>query len=145
MQILNKRARYEYKLTNDRFEAGIALSGGEVKAIRNRRGDISKAHVRILQGEAFLINANIPVEGSKLQPTRTRKLLLHKREIISISTKAKQQKLTLLPLKLYTKGHLIKAQLALGRSKKKFEKRASIKKKDLEREIEQEFKNRKYR
>jgi len=139
MQIINKKANFQYKLENDRFEAGISLFGGEVKALRNGRGDISQSYAKIINGEIFLINANIPVSGAKLSPTRTRKLLLHKNEIISIQTKAKQQKLTLIPLKLYTKGRLIKAQLSLGKSKKKFEKRESIKKKDIERQIAQEL------
>lgn len=140
MPIINKKANFQYKLTSDRFEAGIALSGGEAKAVRNGRGDISQAYAKILNSEVFLINANIPVLGAKISPTRTRKLLLHKEEIVSIRTKIKQQKLTLIPTKLYTKGRLIKAQLALGKNKKKFEKRESIKKKDIQRQIEQELK-----
>ena len=139
MTIINKRANFQYKLTSDRFEAGIALSGGEVKSVRNGRGDISQAYAKTLNSEVFLINANIPVLGAKIFPTRSRKLLLHKSEILSIITKAKQQKLTLIPTKLYTKGRLIKAELALGKSKKTYEKRESIKKKDIERQIEQEF------
>ncbi|MFH1971737.1 MAG: SsrA-binding protein SmpB [Patescibacteria group bacterium] len=139
MKILNRKANYQYKLESERFEAGIALSGGEVKAVRNGRGDISQSYAKVLNGEIFLINANLPVLGAKTSPTRSRKLLLHKSEITSIITKAKQQKLTLIPTKLYTKGRLIKAELALGKSKKKYEKRESIKKKDIERQIEQEF------
>ena len=139
MKIINKKANFQYKLESERFEAGIALSGGEVKAVRNGRGDISQSYAKVLNGEVFLVNANLPVVGSKTSPTRSRKLLLHKNEITSILTKAKQQKLTLIPTKLYTKGRLIKAELALGKSKKKYEKRESIKKKDIERQIEQEF------
>jgi len=139
MKIINKKANFQYKLENERFEAGIALTGGEVKAVRNGRGDISQSYAKVLNGEIFLINANLPVLGAKVSPTRSRKLLLHKKEIISILTKAKQKKLTLIPTKLYTKGRLIKAELALGKSKKKYEKRESIKKKDIERQIEQEF------
>jgi len=139
MKIINKKANYQYKLESKRFEAGIALSGGEVKAVRNGRGDISQSYAKVLNGEIYLINANLPVLGAKASPTRSRKLLLHKNEIVSIITKAKQQKLTLIPTKLYTKGRLIKTELALGKSKKKYEKRESIKKKDIERQIEQEF------
>ena len=139
MKIINRKANFLYKLESDRFEAGITLSGGEVKAVRSGRGDISQSYAKVLNGEIYLINANLPVLGAKALPTRTRKLLLHKSEILSIITKAKQQKLTLIPTKLYTKGRLIKAELALGKSKKTYEKRESIKKKDIERQIEQEF------
>jgi len=139
MKIINRKATYQYKLESDRFEAGIALSGGEVKAVRNGRGDISQSYAKVVNGEIYLINANIPVLGAKASPTRTRKLLLHREEILSILTKAKQQKLTLIPTKLYTKGRLIKAELALGKSKKQYQKRESIKRKDVERDIEREF------
>jgi SsrA-binding protein len=139
MKIFNRKANYLYKLEGDRFEAGITLSGGEVKAVRSGRGDISQSYAKVLNGEIYLINANIPVLGAKALPTRTRKLLLHKNEILSIITKAKQQKLTLIPTKLYTKGRLIKAELALGKNKKTYEKRESIKRKDVDRDIEREF------
>ena len=139
MKIFNRKANFIYKLESDRFEAGITLSGGEVKAVRNGRGDISQSYAKVLNGEIYLINANIPVLGAKALPTRTRKLLLHKNEILSIITKAKQQKLTLIPTKLYTKGRLIKAELALGKNKKQYQKKESIKRKDVERDIEREF------
>ena len=151
MRIFNKRANYEYKLTGDKVEAGISLLGAEAKALRDGRADISQAHARILNGEAFLINANIPATGiANYNPTRMRKLLLHKDEILSISTKMKQQKLNFVPVLLYTKrslrpggrkGRLVKVQLVLGKPKRKFEKKESIKRKDIERELEKEFKN----
>lgn len=142
MRIYNKRANYEYKLTGERVEAGVSLLGAEAKALREGRADISQAHARILNGEAFLINANIPAVGvAKYNPTRMRKLLLHKGEILSLSTKMKQQKLNLVPVLMYTKQRLVKVQLALGKPKRKFEKKESIKRKDIERELEQEFKN----
>lgn len=141
MAIINKRARYEYSLTEDRFEAGISLSGGEAKAIREGHVDLSQSVARVMGTEAYLINANIPVAGAQnYVSTRTRKLLLHKKEIVSISTKAKQGKLTLVPTKLYTKGRLVKLELALGKPKRKFEKRQQIKKKDIERELAAELK-----
>ena len=142
MATINRKARFTYKLERERIEAGIALTGGEVKVIKTGKGDLSASHARIIKGEAYLINANITVVGAKNHnPTRTRKLLLHKSEIISLSSKMKQRKLTLVPLKLYTKGRFVKAQLALGKIKKKYEKRESIKKKDIEREIERELKD----
>jgi len=141
MRISNKRANFEYQLQGDRFEVGIALTGGEAKAVRTGHADLSRALARVLNGEAYLINANIPVSGAKnYNATRTRKLLLHKEEIVSISTAVKQQKLTLVPTRLYTKGHLIKLDLALGKPKRKFEKKEAIKRKDIEREIARELK-----
>ena len=141
MRISNKRANFEYQLQGDRFEVGIALTGGEAKAVRTGHADLSQALARVLNGEAYLINASIPVSGAKnYNATRTRKLLLHKQEIVSISTVVKQQKLTLVPTKLYTKGHLIKLELALGKPKRKFEKKEAIKRKDIEREIARELK-----
>lgn len=142
MRIFNKRANYEYKLAGDKVEAGISLLGAEAKALRTGRGDISQAHVRILNGEAYLVNANIPAQGlAKYNPTRMRKLLLHRDEIISIATKMKQQKLTLVPISLYNKRRLIKVTLTLGKPKRKFEKKESIKRKDLERELQEALKS----
>lgn len=144
MRIFNKRAKLEYALEGDRFEAGISLTGGEAKAVRTGHLDLSRSYARILSGEVYLINANIPVAGAKYEPTRMRKLLMHKDEILAIATKMKQRKLTLVPLAMYTKPslrpggqkrRLIKVQLALGKSKRKFEKREAIKKRDIEREL----------
>jgi len=141
MAIINKRARYEYSLTEEKVEAGISLSGGEAKEIREGHADLTQSVARIMEGEVYLINANIPVAGAKnYVSTRTRKLLLHKEEIVSISTKSKQQKLTLVPTKMYTKGRLVKLELALGKPKRKFEKRQAMKKKDIEKELAQELK-----
>ena len=141
MKIANKRANYEYKLEGDRVEAGISLSGGEAKAIRTGHADINQSVARIVNDEAFLINANIPVIGAQnYSSTRSRKLLLHKKEILSLTTKMKQFKLTLVPINLYNKGRLIKITLALAKPKRKFEKKEAIKRKDIERELEKEFK-----
>lgn len=143
MRIYNKRAKFEYELTPEKIEAGISLSGIEAKSLREGRGDISQAHVRIMGGEAFLINANIPAVGmEKYNPTKIRKLLLHKRELISLGTKMKQKRLQLVPIVLYTKGRLIKAQLSLGIPKRKFEKKEAIKSADIKRDIEREFRGR---
>jgi len=140
MKIPNKRARYEYSLEPDRFEAGLVLSGGEAKAIRTGHADLSRSVARILNGEGWLINANIPFEGArKYNPTRSRKLLLHKQEITSILTKMKQRRLTLVPVSLYTTGRLVKLALALGKPKRQFEKKEAIKRKDIQRDIEREL------
>ncbi|MCK4588460.1 SsrA-binding protein SmpB [Candidatus Woesebacteria bacterium] len=140
MRVTNRRARYNYRLF-DKYEAGVSLTGAEVKAIRNGRANISSAYAKIINSEVYLVNANIQVKGVKdYDPLRTRKLLLNKAEIISIQTKIKQKKLTLVPTKLYTRGRLIKIEIALAKTKRKFEKKEAIKKKDIEREIAKELK-----
>mgnify|MGYP001226884925 CR=1 FL=1 len=141
MRIFNKKARFNYDIEpGSHTEAGISLSGGEAKSVREKHADISDSIIRILSGEAYLVNANIPVLGAKLDPTRSRKLLLHKNELLSIETKVKQRKLVILPVSLYNKGRLIKLELALGKPKKQFEKKEEIKRRDINREIEKEFK-----
>ena len=141
MNIANKKARFEYELTGEGVEAGISLLGAEAKSVREGRADISQAAVRILKDEAYLINANIPAAGlQKYDPTRIRKLLLHRSEILSLITKMKRKKLQIVPLRVYNKGRLIKLYLELGKSKHKFEKKESIKRHDINRDIEREFK-----
>lgn len=141
MRIFNKKARFNYDIeAGSHTEAGISLSGGEAKSVREKHADISDSIVRILSGEAYLVNANIPVLGAKLDPTRSRKLLLHKNELLSIETKIMQRKLVILPVSLYNKGRLIKLELALGKPKKQFEKKEEIKRRDINREISKEFK-----
>lgn len=141
--MLNKRARFEYELMGEGVEAGISLKGAEAKSLRENRGDISQAFVKIVGNEAFLVNANIPVTGlAKYDPTRSRKLLLHRKEILAISTKMKQKKLQIVPISVYNKGRLIKLYLELGKPKRKFEKKESIKRHDIDLDIAKEFKNR---
>lgn len=144
MRILNRRARHDYQLFEN-LEAGIALTGSEVKSVRAGRGDLSSAFVRIKDGEAWLVGANIPryEAGSKdYDPIRTRKLLLHKNELVSLSTKMAQQNLTLVPISLYTKGRLVKVRVALGKGKKQYEKRDAKRRKDIDREVERALKGR---
>jgi len=141
MKIINKKAKFNYKLF-ETYESGISLTGAEVKTLLNNQADISNAYVKIINNEAYLLNANIPLKNSITNPIRTRKLLLHRSEITSIMTKMKQNKLTLIPTKLYNKGRKIKLEFALAKGKRKFEKRQTIKKKDVEREIEQQLKGR---
>lgn len=141
MQIINKKANFNYNLY-DRFEAGIVLSGSEAKTIRLRGGNLSNAYAKMINGEVYLINFNIPIAGKKdYDSTRSRKLLLHKSEIVSLATKMKSQGLILMPIKLYNKARLYKVELALAKNKRKFEKRDSIKKKDVERDIQSQLKN----
>ena len=140
MGIFNRRANFEYSLEADRVEAGLSLNGAEARSVREGHADLSRSVVRILEGEAWLINANIPSTTGSYNPTRSRKLLLHKSEILSLATRMKQFKLTLVPISLYTKGRLVKLQFALGKPKRTFEKRQFLKQKDIARELEQELK-----
>jgi|SRR3989344_2986961 len=141
MQIINKKAKFNYRLL-ERIEAGISLIGAEAKALRVSGADLSQSYAKIIGNEVYLINANIPVPGKKdYNPTRTRKLLLHRDEIISLRTKIKAKRLTLVPVRVYNKRRLVKVELAIAKPKRKFEKKESIKKKDVEREIEIEAKS----
>lgn len=140
MNIVNKKARFEYELTGEGVEAGICLLGAEAKSVREGRADISKSAVRIINDELYLINANIPASGiAKYDPTRMRKLLLHRGEILSLITKMKQKRLQIVPIRVYNKGRLIKIYLELGKGKRQFEKKESIKRHDINRDIEREF------
>lgn len=140
MAIFNKKAKFEYELTGEGVEAGISLKGAEAKSLREGRGDISQAFVKIIGNEAFLVNANIPAVGlTNYDSTHTRKLLLHKAEILSLSTKMKAKKLQIVPVRVYNKGRLIKLYCELGKPKRQFEKKEAVKKKDIERDIEKEF------
>lgn len=138
MKIINKKASFNYTLL-ERFEAGISLVGVEIKALRERGADLNNAFVKIINGEAYLINANIFSEGDN--PTRSRKLLLHKREIISLENKIKAKKLTLIPTKIYNKGRHIKIEIALAKPKKQFEKKEALKRQDIKKEAERELKD----
>ncbi|HET7098612.1 MAG TPA: SsrA-binding protein [Patescibacteria group bacterium] len=150
MKIFNKRASFEYELTGEKIEAGISLRGAEAKSIRENRADLSQSHVRIMGNQAFLVNANIPIPGMKnYDSTGMRKLLLHKSEILTLATKAKQGKLQIVPIVLYNKplpggrkSRLIKISLELGKPKRKFEKKEAVKQMDIQRDIDLEFKNR---
>ena len=143
MKIFNKRARFDYQLF-ERIEAGIALTGGEAKAVRTGHADLTNSFAKIINGEVYLINGKIPIHlAQNYDPAKTRKLLLRKSQIISLESKMKQKKLTLVPVSIYTKRNLVKIELALAKSRHKFEKKESIKKKDIQREIEQEFKGKK--
>lgn len=136
MKIVNKRASFDYELT-DEYEAGISLLGSEAKSLRNSRADLSGAQVRIMSGQAYLINAGIFVDNTPgYNSRRLRKLLLNRSELTQIETRAKQKRLTLVPVCIYNKGRLFKLKLALGKPKHKFEKKESIKRKDIERDIE---------
>ncbi len=143
MKITNKRAFYDYQLL-DRFEAGIKLNGGEVKAIREGHADLTGSFARLIGSEAYLVNAKIfPykfMRTDEYDEKRTRKLLMHKKEILKIKAKLDGAGLTIVPVSLYNKHHLIKVELALGKGKKQFQKKESLKRKDIEREVQEELK-----
>jgi len=142
MKITNRRARHDYQLA-DKFETGLVLTGAEVKSVLEGKIHLEEAYAKIIQGELFLINAHIHpyrfAETKNIDSRRTRKLLVHKKELVSLASKIKQKNLTLIPVSCYTKGRKIKLKLALAKSKKKFEKREAKKIKDLEREVEREL------
>lgn len=143
MRILNKKALHNYHILES-LEAGIELFGHEVKAIRAGRMELGQSHARILNGEAYLINAHIPpYQNASIKdydPGRTRKLLLHRSQINSLIGKISSQGTTLVPVSVYDKHNLIKVQLGLAKSKKEFDKRKVLKERDHQRRIEQELK-----
>lgn len=141
----NKRAYYDYEII-DIYTAGIVLLGSEVKSIRNKEVSIKEAYCHIDGGEMFIKGMHIAQfkESGIYQnhePLRTRKLLLNKKEIIKLEEKASQKGLTIIPLKIIiNKKGLIKMDIGLGKGKKNFDKRESIKAKDIERDNKRELK-----
>jgi SsrA-binding protein len=142
MKVNNRKAKFDYNILEN-FEAGIQLTGSEVKSIKSGRMKLEGGFVRIMDEEVFLVNATIApyqfAQQKDYDPNRTRKLLLHKREIISIVSKMKRKNLTLIPLSCYTKRGLIKVQIGLAKGKRKYEKKKIKKERDIEREVEREL------
>lgn len=142
MKIDNKKAFFDYEIL-EKLEAGITLYGAEVKAIRLGHADLSGSFVKIIGSEAYLVNAKIfPYKYALPEgydERRTRKLLLHKNEIIALRSKIESANLALVPLSIYTTKGFIKVQVGLGKGKKEYDKRAKIKKKDIQRSVEQEL------
>lgn len=140
----NKKALFNYAI-EDTYEAGIELSGHEVKAIKNSMGNLHSAFCIVRGGEAYLIGMHIPPYQPNnidlgYDPDRNRRLLLSKKEIKKLAEKDGIKGLTLIPLSLYSKGRLIKVSIAIARGKKVFDKRETIKKRDTDREIRREYK-----
>lgn len=135
---VNKKARHDYEVLKH-VEAGLALLGSEIKSIREGRVQIREAYARPEDGELWLHGAHIsqyaPAGAEGHEPTRPRKLLLHKPQIRELSRAVLEQGLTLVPLRLYLKDGIAKVEIALVRGKKRHDKRASIAKRDAEREI----------
>ncbi len=139
----NRKARYEYQIL-EKFEAGMVLNGQEVKSIRNSNISLKGSYVVIRGNEAYLLGANIPPYQPKnaspdYDPERTRKLLLNKKEIDYLEGKSKIKGLTLIPLKVYTKYAKIKLEFGIAKGKRKADKRETIKKRDVERDIKREL------
>ena len=135
----NKKAHFDYLLF-DNFEAGIALLGTEIKSIRKNGANLSDSYVKITDNlEAYLINAHIsPYEFGNIynhEARRDRKLLLNKKEILKILNKVKQEKYTIVPTKMYFSGRWVKIEIALAKGKKLYDKRETLKKKDIDMDI----------
>jgi SsrA-binding protein len=141
----NRRARYDYELL-DRFEAGIVLQGTEVKSLRDGRASLGQAYAEVRDGEAWLVGAEIqPYAHGNIrnhEPTRDRKLLLHRKEIASLQGKVRERGLTLVPTRLYWKDGRAKVELRLARGKQTVDKRREIAKRDAQRQMERAFKSR---
>ena len=134
----NRKAYHNYHI-GDGVEAGIALTGTEIKSIRNGRVSLGDAYVKPEGGELWLLNAHIARyeagSYSSHEPTRPRKLLLHRKQISSLSSEVAEKGLTLVPTRLYLKGSIAKVEVALAKGKKLYDKREAIARRDAEREI----------
>lgn len=144
--IQNKKARFDYTI-EDKFEAGLVLRGWEVKSIRAGGASIKESHIFVRDGELFLLNANItPLKTAstheKADPTRTRKLLMHKYEIMRLIGRVEQAGYTLIPLDMHFKDGRVKLEIGLGKGKKLYEKRQDASKKEWKRQQERLLKTR---
>lgn len=143
--VQNKKASHDYFI-EDTYEAGLVLTGTEIKSIRNGRANLKDSFCRIQNGEAFLLNMHIsPFEqGNRhnVDPTRTRKLLLHKTQIMKLYGQVKEQGMALVPLKLYVKNGFCKVLVGLAKGKKNYDKRQDIAKKDAQREMQRALRER---
>lgn len=141
----NKKAGHDYFIT-DTNEAGIALTGTEIKSVRAHRINLKDGYVQIINGSAFLENVHISEykQGNinNHEPLRRRRLLLHKREISRLAKVTAQQGMTIVPLKVYLKNGFAKVLIGVGQGKKQYDKRESIKKSDQDREIMRKFRTR---
>ena len=141
----NRRARFEYEFL-ERLTAGIALTGSEVKSVRAGRVNLTDGWVAFEAGEALLADVHIsPYENAGYashDPTRRRKLLLHKRDIVKLASKVAEKGLTVIPLAIGVEGNWIKVELALGRGKHLYDKRETIKRRTLDREAQAAMKDR---
>jgi SsrA-binding protein len=138
--VSNRRARHDYEIL-ERFETGIVLTGAEVKSLRGGRGSLAEAFARVRNGEVWIEGMHIPpyeqaVDKRSYDPTRTRKLLLHRKEIERLVGKTAERGLALVPLRAYFVHGIVKLELGLGRGKRRFEKRQAIAEREHRREME---------
>lgn len=142
---VNRRARHDFTI-DETIEAGLVLTGSEVKSLREGRANLKDSYGAIERNEVWLCNAHISPYGPASQfghePTRKRKLLLHRREIGRLAGKVKERGFTLVPLRLYFKKGRAKVELGLGRGKKRFDKRASIREREVQREMDRAARSR---
>ena len=142
--IRNKSAKAEYEIL-DKYEAGIVLFGHEAKSIRTGKASMKGSFVKISKGEAYLHNLHIHAYAyarlEDYEPTRARKLLLKKKEILKLEHFDRRKGVTLVPLAIYSSRGKFKVEVGVGRGKKEYEKRADIKKRDQDREMRQQFKS----
>lgn len=143
IEILNRQAKFNYEIL-ETFEAGIVLTGTEIKSLRNGNANIKDSYANIKNEEIFLLNMHIShyEEGNIFnhEETRTRKLLLHKKEILKLKNKIDLNGYTIVPLKIYFVKNKAKVLIGLAKGKKTYDKREDIKKRDIDREIRKEFK-----
>ena len=145
MEILNRKARHDYFI-EDEFECGIVLSGTEIKSIRDGACNFNDSYIIVRNYELFILNMYIGIDKQgnifNHQETRTRKLLMHKREILKLNDKIRLEGYTLIPLKLYFKNNKAKILMGLCKGKKNYDKRETIKERDIKRDLEKVSKNR---
>lgn len=141
----NRKARHDYAIL-DTFEAGIELVGSEVKSVKAGEISLAEAYVSVRRGEAWLVGAYVKPyqasQGAQPEPNRDRKLLLHKTEVAKLIGAAKEKTQTIIPLNVHLKRGLVKLDIALGRSKKQYDKRATLKERDAKREAERAIRDR---
>jgi SsrA-binding protein len=141
----NRRARYDYELL-DRYEAGVVLTGTEVKSLRQGRATIAQSYAEVRDGEAWLMGAEIAVydQGNRAnhEPARPRKLLMHRREIDRLYGTIREKGLTLVPTRLYFKDGRVKVELAVARGKEQRDKRRDLVERDAQRQMERALKSR---
>lgn len=140
----NKKAKFDYEVVES-LEAGIELTGSEVKSLRAGGASMQGSRVVFKEGEAWLVGCTIPKykfdSSDEFDPLRSRRLLIHKKELVALGTKMKSAGLTIVPMEMYNSGSLIKVRVALVRGKKKFEKRDKIKKRETEMGLARRLKN----
>lgn len=144
--LVNKKFRHSYEVL-DTFEAGLKLTGSEAKTLRQKHGSLKEAYITVSENEVFLVSCHLPhfQPGHKLYESmdtyRKRKILLHKKQIEKLKEKTKQKGLTVIPVRIYEKGKLIKIEIAIARGKQLHDKRSDMKNRTSKREAERAIKN----